>query len=271
MTAKPKPQPKWPDAEELFGMLEDRYQLPSWALLPQVANSTGGGSRYADAVAMSCWPSLGMRIHGFEIKTYRGDWLKEIRNGGKSQPIFQYCDHWWIVVSHEGIVKEGDLPPTWGLLAPKGKQLRVVVNAPELKPKDPSRTFVASVLRNAVKVVTPRARLDRQYKDGYAAGKKEADEVRKWSTKNMQADYRALQEAVAVFEKAAGVRFPHVSEWTKDFKDHAQMGEAVRLVLAGDYMKGRKELLSIRETAEDLIRKVNEGLEKAQKPEAVPK
>lgn len=137
---------------ELFGKIKKRFSPPAWAIFRSVRNSTGwGGNRTADAVAMSLWPSLGLQVHGFEIKVSRGDWMRELGKPEKSGPVQKYCDRWWIVVSDDAIVDRdaGELPATWGLLAVKGGKLHTIVEAPKLEPEPLDRGFVAAVLRKA--------------------------------------------------------------------------------------------------------------------------
>lgn len=134
--------------------LRERFPLPEWALFFEVCDATGfRGSRYADAVAMNCYPSRGMEIHGVEVKHYRSDWLRELKHPEKSVAVQQFCDRWWIA-SVPGVVKPEELPVTWGFLeisATTGK-LRQVKAAPELEAKPVTRAFVASMLRSAGKI-----------------------------------------------------------------------------------------------------------------------
>jgi hypothetical protein len=56
---------------ELFQALRPLYPAREYALLPQVANGTGAGSkRHCDALALSLWPSRGLYLTGFEMKSY---------------------------------------------------------------------------------------------------------------------------------------------------------------------------------------------------------
>lgn len=132
--------------------LRKRYAAPAWALLEEVRNKTGyggGPERYADALAMSLWPSRGLELHGFEIKASRGDWLRERDDPEKAEAISAYCDRWWLVVQSDGIVLDGELPPTWGLLVLRGKVLATVTEAAKREPKAIGRAFLASLLRRA--------------------------------------------------------------------------------------------------------------------------
>ena len=103
-------------AAEIKALIRAKYPVREWALAFEVSNGTGSEARrHADAVAMNLWPSRGLAIHGFEFKVYRNDWLRELQNPAKAEPVAQYCDYWWLVTG-PGIVKDGELPDTWGLM-----------------------------------------------------------------------------------------------------------------------------------------------------------
>lgn len=68
-------------------------------------------------------------ILGFEVKVSRSDWLSELKKPEKADSLARYCDRWYLVISDPKIVKDGELPPTWGLLCRKGDRLVEVVKA----------------------------------------------------------------------------------------------------------------------------------------------
>ena len=85
-------------AHELADRLAKKYAAPQYAFLEQVRNGTGGfANRSADAMALSLWPSRGLMLDGFEIKGYRTDWLRELKNPAKAEELAVYCNRWWIV------------------------------------------------------------------------------------------------------------------------------------------------------------------------------
>lgn len=129
--------------------LRTKFCAPEWALFFEVGDATGGRQRrWADAVAMNLYQSRGLSIQGFEVKAYRGDWLRELKDPTKSAPVQQYCDHWWIVTL-PGIVKSDELPATWGLYELKSNGLHVIKQAPKLEAVPMRREFVAAMLRRA--------------------------------------------------------------------------------------------------------------------------
>lgn len=215
----------------VFELIQDRHPAPAWATLRTVADSTGGGpSRFADAVSMSLWPSRGLELHGFEIKLSRSDWRQELKNPKKAEAIGAYCDRWWLVIGDESIVKDGELPPLWGLLVVDGVHLKTLVKAKlqetELLPLE----FVAALLRRAqeshataeaqikekwIKRDEVQDEITKSYEEGVEHGKRQAE----FSLR----EYKTKLESVERFEKAAGLQIDHY---------HGdQIGRAVKYVL----------------------------------------
>lgn len=199
-----------------------RFSGEEWACFFEVASGTGGNAgRSADALAMNMYPSRGLRVHGVEIKASRGDWLRELKTPAKSEPIQRYCDHWWIATL-PGIVAEGELPPTWGLLELHGKSLRQKVAAPLLNALPMERAFIASLLRSAARRASVELR-DAVEKRTEEARTKMADDIER-AVNSRTDSHRRLQQAVDDFEKASGISIR--DQWFST----AQLGEAVKLI-----------------------------------------
>ncbi len=146
-----------------------------YAWLFEVRNSTGYGKRdrYADALVVSCWPSRGIWVAGLEVKVDRQDWKRELEDPAKSAEVQKFCDYWW-VAAPEGVVEEGEVPETWGLLVVSekkgGRRVRREREAPRLSREEWDLGFVASLLRNQAQ------RLEGERKAGYSEGYHEAAE-----------------------------------------------------------------------------------------------
>lgn len=206
------------DENRIFLELKKRYDPREWAVLAQVRNMTGfqqgRRERYADALALNCWSSRGMELHGFEFKSSRTDLLKELRDPEKADSgIYAYCDRWWLVVGHLGLIKKEELPVTWGLMAPKKGSLAVRVKAPKLDPKELDRRFVASVLRSVQQQVEPQSIYDKGFKAGALEGYKEGREAG-IRTAHVNASYEAKKGLQALedqktFREAAGLDWGH--------------------------------------------------------------
>ena len=228
----------------LFKALRKLYPAAEYALLPQVANGTGSNAkRHADALALSLWPSRGLTLTGFEIKSYRGDWVRELRNPAKADVIQSYC-HQWYIVAGGPFIETDELPPNWGLYAFNEKNgLVKVKTAPVVAPtRTPDLSFVAAILRKAQESVGPEAEIQEAkaeaYQNGLAAGKLDAERALK--------DYTRLQHAVSAFEKASGLTL-------NKYSNGRELGEAVKVVLNGTANYEKERLI---ETARRILREL---------------
>lgn len=237
-------------ARDLSVMLERRYCAPSWAFFTEVKSSVGFGRRRADGIAISLWRSLGLEIHGFEIKCSRADWLNELKDGGKSDEIFKYCHRWWIIAANDTIVQDGELPPTWGLQIANGRGLRIVTKAPKLTPETLTVQFVAEILRRADQSQKRPEALQLEFERGRQFGKAEAIPA---DLKYQIERAEKLQGRVDAFEKSSGVEIDH-------WHDANKIGEAVRTILEHGADKVRKDLQYSRLSIERLLKDFDETL-----------
>lgn len=241
----------------LRAALREKFPLPEYALLFEVANATGAvAGRTADAIAMSCWPSRGLELIGFELKASRSDWTREKANPAKAEAICQYCDRWYLVIGDRKIVKPGELPPTWGLIAPRGEKLAIVTEAPKLQPAPVDRFFLAALLRNAASRSPAEeqvaAAVAKAKTDAYAEGKKWGTEPLERKIRTLEGEVERLRETITTFERHSGVSLTYA--WGKA----ATIGEAVRFVM-NDGLKGLDGTARQAETlANSLLRTVEE-------------
>lgn len=148
--------------ERIREALRRRYHWPKYVLVEELANGTGAHQgRRADAVALAVWPSSGMWLYGFEVKTQRSDLLRELKNPTKWRGVGRYCDYWWIVVTDDVVKKADDIPAAWGILTfiPKSEDgwptvdTFAVSRRPRRQESEPlDRPFIAALLRQGVRV-----------------------------------------------------------------------------------------------------------------------
>jgi hypothetical protein len=210
--------------KELESLLKARYSGAEYALFFNVADGTGAGvGRWADAIAINLWPSRGLEIEGFELKVSRGDWQRELANPAKAEAVCKYCDRWSVVVAEAGIVRDGELPPTWGLMVANGNGLRVAVKPPKLKPCELDHSFVAAIARRATEQGAEAEALKAEYDRGVESGKQAGSY-----------DRRKLEETaerVKAFTLATGIDLN--ADYTSRFhwQDPTKIGAAVLQVL----------------------------------------
>lgn len=207
--------------------LVSRFCSPEWALCFEVRDATGfkGEGRSADAVAVNCYPSRGLEIHGVEVKAHRSDWLRELKNPQKSAAVQKYCDRWWVAVDGPEIVKDGELPSTWGLLERKGNVLRQVREAPRLESKTLDRAFMASMLRNMAK--STQAMLPALMEAERKAMQKDADDQVKYELERR--NDRAA-EMWKLFEKIKAETGLDLNDW----QTRSKIVPAIKFAMAAD-------------------------------------
>jgi hypothetical protein len=198
---------------------------------------------------MSLWPSRGLELHGFEIKSYRGDWLNEVKNPAKAEEIARFCHRWWVVADKE-TVEESELPPSWGLLIPKGRGLFTIRQAELQKAEPMTYAFIASVFRNISGGMVPVTTIEEKLQEKYKLGKEEGER----SALRMREMYRALLAQIADFEKASGVKIGR-------YESGEKIGAAVALAkkLGEDGLVG--QLKGNRNRIANVLRVIDEAIE----------
>lgn len=145
------------DTADLLALLQRHYikpgaPLPGGVFLPEVGwNPAGGASGRdggCDAIYVGFTSSSGRILVGHELKVSRADWLNELNKPGKADPWFDQCHQWWLVVNDPNIVRDGELPPGWGLMSPgKSKtRMQIVVKADIRRDHQPSWLAVRSIM-----------------------------------------------------------------------------------------------------------------------------
>jgi hypothetical protein len=233
---------------ELEQLLLLRYPKDAYAVLWEVGDATGSNCRrHADALVMSLWPSRGLDLMGFEIKASRTDWLKERDNPAKAESIMKYCDRWSIIIADENMIQKGELPETWGLMAPSRGALRCIKEAPELHPNPISKNFLAAIMRKIAQQSADVRLLENEKKEAYARGWNSG----KWELENVQKELANKNESIRLFEQESGVK---IDGWD----GATRIGEAVKIVLAGEHMVNETQLKRIRSIAENIIISIKE-------------
>lgn len=204
-------------------MLDDairkKYEGEAWVILSEVRDGTGyAACRSADTMAFGMWPSRGLDVIGFEIKSNRGDWRRELSKPKKADDIACYCDEWWIVGAEDVVLLE-EVPKTWGWYVPHGKTLKAK-KQPERKPEHPEldRTFIMSVLRNFSRSYIPRSKVRAEVD----AGIKIAERNKGYRLESLE----RIEKRVLEFKETSGINLKDTYSWPA-----GEVGEVVRAVL----------------------------------------
>lgn len=222
----------------LFHLLRARYSNHEYALFQHVGNATGSAkSRTADALAMGTWPSRGLKLTGFEMKSYRYDWLRELKAPSKAEGVCRFCDFWYLVTADETVALVEELPPTWGLLYAQNDKLIEARRAEQRVEVEPmTRSFMAAILRAASQQQQRASRADvfqiqererRRIQEAHVA---EIERLQKSHEDDLNQVHRVLDQ----FNEGLGLREAGLSmnRWTTRARE---IGQAARFLLNGGF------------------------------------
>lgn len=248
---------------QLVERLRPRYQGengngPAGCVVAQVRNQAGfDASRTIDALGFHFWPSRGLLIDGFECKSSRSDWLRELEDPAKADTFCRLVDRFYIVAGRADVVKLDELPPDWGLLVPHGNKLKELKSAVVLHQDSPAiaewaarvargrraggprplppgfdRSFLVAVIRQAYKLtgVEP-AELRKARDEAYAAGATAGERA----ASRELARLRQLKKTVDEFERALGYPITgHAIYLRRADITPAEVGRTLRTLLDGE-------------------------------------
>ncbi len=242
MSSGERPKLTEPEMFELLGKhlgaSQNSDNGPSVIVVPSVRSAAAFDARRTlDAISMSMWPSRGMLIEGYEIKCDRGDVLRELKNPQKAEEFMPMLDRFWLVVADKGMVHDGELPPSWGLIARTGRGMKKIVQAAALHeptgeirqghhvglPPGFSRSFLVPLLRQA-HAIPPDVRAELKAEAERQAGHRIDDAEDRLAR---------LQAQVDAFEKAAGIEITGFREYGGPDAAAAR-GAAFKTALAGE-------------------------------------
>jgi len=240
---------------DILALLAKKYSPPAYAFLPQVRNGTGYLSKTTtcDALVIGTWPSRGLYLEGFEIKTHRSDWIKELNTPEKAEEIASFCDFWWLLINEEGVAKTEELPHNWGLMVTMGKRgLTIRKQAVQLKPEPIDRLFLASIFRNSNNNMVPKDRIEPIIKWRIEKALKNQEGSIQWEREEL----KRLEKAVEVFEKESGVT---ISKW-----GYGNIGQAVKLALSSPEGRAYERMRDAKKSLENVIKVLDEELKPSQ-------
>jgi len=223
---------KWTE-EDVFAALETVHPGPDkWTLVPHLPDATSFDKcRTVDAMAFGCWRSVGIAVHGYEIKVSRGDWLRELQDPEKSFAFSNRCNYWWIAAP-EKIVKLEELPAHWGLreVFKTDDGYSVKIRKPATFNDKPvfDMPFVVALARACYRKSPDRIADQREIDEAYQRGRRDTLKAKAtetpWEIQNLKRELSQLKDTVAAFESAAGIKIDrwdggYVGQQLKAFQD----------------------------------------------------
>lgn len=214
---------------DVYPLVRKKFPAAEFALMEEVSDAAGfARSGSTDFIAVGLWPSRGLHVHGIELKSFRSDWLRELKNPRKQENIFCHCHFFWLLTTDVAIANIEEIPAKWGWLSIRGGKIVVIKEAPLQQPIPLTHSILAAMLKRA------------SNKDGYVRkediqekidGARESEKANLERTiERFKKELNDLRAEVTKFEQAAGISI-RFNSWSND---RQKIGDAIRALLNGD-------------------------------------
>lgn len=240
-------------SSSLFERVQRAYPQPAWTVLAELRDGTGFSTRgqSCDAMAFGTWPSRGLQIVGFEFKSFRGDWIRELKTPEKAEKFCGYCDQWWLVTGSDGVAKLEEIPQAWGWAVgtPKGlKTMKSPVVRQEIgTPID--RLFFMSIIRNISTAYVPASKLNKLAEGKVKAAIETERSQNKFAIDQANSEVASLQKRIKDFQDASGIE---IDRWT----DGKEIGRIVNAVRKGGIRWQLKSIVDAANKAKEVLESV---------------
>lgn len=250
--------------KKLHEILKTKYPESECVVVKEVADSTSR-KRYLDYMVINLWESRGQSIIGFEVKSYRNDWLKELKSPDKQELHAPYCDYFYLLTTADNVAKAEEIPENWGWMTVKGDKLFTLKKAPKQQSKPMSRSLMVAIIRRAFN------KSEYVHKD-LLEKEIEARVESKVAAKTREQEYNSKKskeiiEAVNIFKEASGLDILAHRSWSDTTTK--RMGEIVKMIMhnnPNDYIYKIKNIKNQLETIDSWsissLEKINNILEK---------
>lgn len=206
-------------ANDIIQLLRARYEdSRQFATATEVADSTGGGTRRLDFVAVNCYASKCFAIEGIEVKVSKADLRRELQDASKHNIFFEHLDYYSLACPAD-ILDISLIPPKWGVYVVKedGKLYtkRLPLSLHDEFKGEIDKAFAACLMRR-IAYGSPAAKETRRIQsESYARGKREAEE-------------------------SMGHRFNHLEKTEKELLAYKDLFKELMLFGADDIERGIK-------------------------------
>lgn len=239
-----------------YAILRKHYPEEAYLMVKEVSDTTGGRNRSLDFMILGLWPSRGIHLTGIEVKTWRADFLKELKNPEKQELHFKYCDFFYLLTDEEGVAKPEEIPSTWGWIHidMKGK-LKIMKEAPKLQPFVLTRNFLAAMMRRACdkKGWIRQSEIADKLKEKVEHGR----ELERQNRHHAEQQLKELREQLKIFTDTTGLTIGSGYDWKWNGK---RLGEMVKYVIEKKPEDLQNQLHQIKNQAEKIFKAAEEGL-----------
>ena len=251
--------------KKLHEILKTKYPESECVVVKEVADSTSR-KRYLDYMVINLWESRGQSIIGFEVKSHRNDWLKELKSPDKQELHAPYCDYFYLLTTGDNVAKAEEIPENWGWMTVKGEKLFTLKKAPKQQSKPMSRSLMVAIVRRAFNK-TEYVHKDLLEKEVEArVESRVAAKIREQEYNSKKS--KEIIEAANIFKEASGLDILAHKSWNWSDKIK-RMGEIVKMIMDNnpeDYIYKIKNIKNQLETIDSWstssLEKINNIIEK---------
>ena len=168
--------------------------------------------------------------------------MNDLRNPDKHLEIAQHCNFWWLVVGDPKIIKDGELPESWGFMVPRGKNLMIRKQAPFREIDHFPTPFVASLLRSALRASPVEHEIETAVARAVEKERNYQREHGSYEIKRTASERDGHKETLERFEEASGVKVAGYNS--------GEIGDAVKFVLNGGMGGLRDKFNAIKKQAD---------------------
>jgi hypothetical protein len=201
-------------------------------------------------MAFGTWPSRGLQIVGFEFKSWRNDWLRELKNPEKAEKFCGYCDQWWLVTGSDGVAKLEEIPKSWGWAVGTAKGLKTMKSPEVREPGAIDRLFFMSIIRNIATAYVPASKLEKLAEGKVREAIENERSQNKFALEHANAEVSQLQKRIKDFQEASGIE---IDRWT----DGKEIGRIVKLVRDGGIRWQLKSVADAAKKAKEVLEAVS--------------
>lgn len=241
-------------------LLEKKFPRNEYILMEEVSDASGfSRSRSLDYMVAAIWESRGLSITGIEKKSFRNDWLKEMKNPKKQENHFRYCDYFYLLTDNENVAKLEEIPETWGWYHVNGNRIMEYKKAPRLTPIPVTRSFMMAMMRRAASKdgFVLRDEIQERIDDARELGIKKGE----MESKRELAHLKEMKEGIKLFEEASGIDISRGwgNYWGSRKPD--KIGEIVKMILEGDVNRIEDRLRMLKTNVDDIAATITKQLE----------
>lgn len=253
-----------------FQVLRAKFPANEYVLIQEVSDASGfSRSRSLDYMLINLWQSRGLAVTGIEQKSWRNDWLKEIKNPAKQENHFKYCDYFYLLTTDENVAKIEEIPINWGWWhINKSGVLKTMKAAPKLNPEPIGRSLMCAMMRRAASKenYVHRDSIQEAIDNAVELGLKNRNSERDWELRNA----KELRVQVELFEKESGIDIRNGWYHYYGKKNAGTIGSIVRILLDGGVTGYQNRMIKLKESAATILQHITEELAAMEKmPEQI--